>query len=404
MKNIFFIFVLFVISACLYSTIINVPADQPTIQAGINAAVDTDTVLVQPGTYVENINYNGKLVTVGSLFLTTQDTSYLSTTIIDGSSSGSVVTFENGEDSTTLLCGFTITNGFASEGGGIYCNGSSPSLENLTISGNTVSGTMYVYGGGIYCAESNPSLENVTISGNTASGSMYAYGGGIYCDWSSPSLQNVTITDNSNAMGTGGGIYCSNFSFPNLVNSIFWNNSPEEITLYMSSMVEITYSDIEGGYAGTGNIDADPLFVDAGNGDYHLTEDSPCIDAGDPASPLDPDGTTADMGAWFYDQGSAIEDNEIENVNSTLSNYPNPFNPETTINYQLPENGNVRLAVYNLKGQKVKTLVDKTLESGNHIVIWNGTDENNKSVSSGIYFYKIKTDNHEETRKMILMK
>ena len=96
MKTIYFVLVFFLFSTCLFSTIINVPADQPTIQAGIDAAVDADTVLVQPGTYVENINYNGKNITVASLFLTTQDTTYISQTIIDGNQTGSVVKFENG--------------------------------------------------------------------------------------------------------------------------------------------------------------------------------------------------------------------------------------------------------------------------------------------------------------------
>ena len=75
MKTLFFIFIFIIVFTCMYATIINVPADQPTIQAGINIAVDTDTVLVQPGTYVENIYYNGKLITVASLFLTTKNTS-----------------------------------------------------------------------------------------------------------------------------------------------------------------------------------------------------------------------------------------------------------------------------------------------------------------------------------------
>ncbi len=87
-----------------------------------------------------------------------------------------------------------------------------------------------------------------------------------------------------------------------------------------------------------------------------------------------------------------------------LCNYPNPFNPLTTINYQLSENCKVELVVYNLKGQRVETLVDETLESGDYSVIWDGKDDNCKSVSSGIYFYKLKTENNEEAKKMILMK
>ena len=108
------------------ANIINIPADYPTIQQGINSSIDRDTVLVQPGTYFENINFNGHNIVLGSLFLTTRDTSYIAQTIIDGNSSGSVVTFENGEDSTTVISGFTIQNGAGVDGGGIKCIGSNP--------------------------------------------------------------------------------------------------------------------------------------------------------------------------------------------------------------------------------------------------------------------------------------
>ena len=215
MKTLFSIFVFFILSTFLSATIINVPEDQPTIQAGINVAVDSDTVLVQPGSYVENINYNGKLITVASLFLTTQDTTYISQTIIDGDSIDNAVKFESEEDSTSVLCGFTIQNGLASYGGGIYCYESSPSLKNVTITGNT---TEYA-GGGIYCYESSPSLKNVTITGNTTE----YYGGGFYCYESSPSLKNVLITGNTTEY-YGGGIHCDESS-PSLENVTIIGNS-----------------------------------------------------------------------------------------------------------------------------------------------------------------------------------
>ncbi|MCK4653946.1 MAG: right-handed parallel beta-helix repeat-containing protein [Candidatus Cloacimonetes bacterium] len=328
-----------------------------TIQHGVNASSNTDTVLVQPGTYVENIIYNGKLIAVASLFLTTNDTTYISSTIIDGDSTESVVTFESGEDSTTVLCGFTIINGLGGgspdySGGGITCiNSSSPSLQNLTITGNsanyhgggiscwdysspslqnlTITGNSANYGGGIYCSNysnpslvnititgnsavesgggiscgnySSPSLQNVTITGNTASGGYLCGGGGIYCSGSSPSLENVTITGNT-VNNHGGGIYCRSDSHPVLINSILWGNAQMEIYIYISGSVTATYSDIEGGWTGTGNINADPLFIDPGNNNYYLLYISPCIDTGDPASPLDPDGTIADMGAYYFDR------------------------------------------------------------------------------------------------------
>jgi hypothetical protein len=89
-----------------------------------------------------------------------------------------------------------------------------------------------------------------------------------------------------------------------------------------------------------------------------------------------------------------------------LNNYPNPFNPETMISFDLTteHTENTELSIYNIKGQKVKTLVNKVLPAGKHSVVWDGKDDNNKSVSSGIYFYKIKAGNYQKVKKMVLIK
>lgn len=85
-------------------------------------------------------------------------------------------------------------------------------------------------------------------------------------------------------------------------------------------------------------------------------------------------------------------------------NFPNPFNPQTTIRFSLPADGAVNLEVYNIRGQKVKTLLNKTVEAGVHEVTWKGTDDTSKPVSSGIYFYKMNTPNDTNVKKMILLK
>lgn len=91
--------------------------------------------------------------------------------------------------------------------------------------------------------------------------------------------------------------------------------------------------------------------------------------------------------------------------NCMYGNYPNPFNPETTIRFSTTESTkNTEISVYNMKGQKVKQLVRGQLSAGQHSVVWNGTDENNKPVSSGVYFYKMQADDFIRTRKMILLK
>jgi len=180
---------------------INGTGDYTTIQEGIDNVIDSDVVLVLPGIYQENINYNGKNITVASLILTTQDSSYIDSTIIDGDYTGSVVTFEKEEDYRAILCGFTITNGSAEKGGGIKCYYTSPTLDNLIITENIAD-----YGAGVYIYDySNPNLSNVIISENSANNS----GGGIHCrDNSSISLSNVTICENT--AYNGGGICIMN--------------------------------------------------------------------------------------------------------------------------------------------------------------------------------------------------
>ncbi len=101
----------------------------------------------------------------------------------------------------------------------------------------------------------------------------------------------------------------------------------------------------------------------------------------------------------------SADDNQLVVTSYQLSNYPNPFNPETTIKFSIPQENKVELIVYNIKGQKVKTLVDKTMIPGRYSVIWDSKDQNGKPVSSGIYFYKLDIDGKiRKIRKMLLLK
>ena len=192
----------------------------------------------------------------------------------------------------------TISENSAYDGGGIYCTYSSPIISSSAITGNISE----YGGGGIYCSEnSSPAILNCMISGNT---SEYR-GGGIYCLWneSSPSITNCTITGNV-AEFRGGGIYSDRYSSPSITNCILWDDIPEEAYVSSGDPV-ITYSDIQGGWEGEGNIDTDPVFVKEDWGDYRLLWGSPCIDTGHPDL-LDRDGTRIDLGAYFFDQSREL--------------------------------------------------------------------------------------------------
>ncbi|MHC4864377.1 MAG: S8 family serine peptidase [Planctomycetota bacterium] len=197
------------------------------------------------------------------------------------------------DDSSPRLTNCTISqnaglgeNWGSGSGGGIHnAYYSNPRLTNCTISGNA-SGA----GAGIYnFFYSSPTITNCTISGNTSE-PVYSGGGGIYCSQdSNPILTNCTIRGNVTTEH-GGGIYCRDHSDPIIINCILWDNSPEQIYVRSGEIPFVTYySDVEGGWEGMGNIDADPVFVDANGPDniagteddnLRLSAGSPCIDAG----------------------------------------------------------------------------------------------------------------------------
>lgn len=160
--------IVFLIQALnLIADTIKVPQDIQTIQTAIDSSSNGDTVLVSPGTYIENVNFNGKSIALGSLFLTTGDTTYISQTIIDGNQQGCVVVLESGEDSTTVISRFTITNGYSYldslRGGGITCvNSSAATLTNLLVKENLVKSINGPFGGaGVLIREnSNVIIKN----------------------------------------------------------------------------------------------------------------------------------------------------------------------------------------------------------------------------------------------------
>ncbi|MFH2002027.1 MAG: exo-alpha-sialidase, partial [Planctomycetota bacterium] len=219
-------------------TVLRVPAQYATIQEAIYWAKDGDTVLVEPGRYMENIDFLGRAITVksaeGAMW-----------TFINGRQSGSTVTFANGEGEDSIIEGFTICNGSYGGGGGIYCDASSPTIVNNCIVNNWAT-----LGAGIFLYDSSPIITNNTLYHNMASTS----GGGLYVKNSNPFVRNTIIWNNTAPSGAG------------IVNDA---GSPS-----------VMYCDVQGGWTGTGNIDSDPLFVDSTVLDLHLLWDSPCRDEG----------------------------------------------------------------------------------------------------------------------------
>ena len=326
-----------------HTATITVPDDFLSIQAAVSGAVSGDTVLVRPGTYLENIDLAGKAISVVSEYGP-------GVTIIDGGSPldpayGSVVRFTSGESSSTVLRGFTLRNGTGtlsggtSFGGGVYCQGASPmiagnvieqnsagagggvgceSSASPTLYQNLIKGNSATDGAGIFCIDfSSPTMACTVIAGNTA----VNQGGGLAAIFhSSPELRSSTLTGNQ--ANEGGGLFCLSSCLPYITNSILWNNNAvtgKEAVVASSSWLTANYSDVEGGQAlvyvepgsnltwGVGMINDDPLFVSGQEGDWYLSQtaagqgsDSPCLHAG--SNPPSSICFSTDQGTVFLDQ------------------------------------------------------------------------------------------------------
>ena len=251
-----------------------VPSSYSTIQAAVNASVDGDTVLVSPGTYNETVSLNGKSIVLASLYLTTGDTSYINSTIIDGTGfvNQDVLSIQNGEDSTTYISGFTITSSTvynpqgrsavalsassqctldhliitgitsAGRGAGIFMNlGSKATVQSCTIENNTSNLT----GGGIIVENSELHLINSVVKGNV---SQNGNGGGIGCVQNAIVFISCSEIDGNRAPTTtfhGGGIYSRNAQFVSIINSVITNNEAEAGGgIYTNDSLIVTYTEI----------------------------------------------------------------------------------------------------------------------------------------------------------------
>jgi len=375
-----------------------------------------------------------------------------------GTDSGSGGGILNRAGSSPTLANLIFVNNYAEiSGGGMWSDRHcDPRLENVVFEGNSTAGT----GGGMYNSYNDPEFINVKFTGNSAD-----FGGGFYNDGGNatlvdvvfynniagtaggglyntgymnvPVLTNISFSDNS-AGGRGGAIFNDYESIPVMTNSILWGNVASEVgnEVFNSAngMPTISNSLIGGcggsgggwqpnmGTDGGGNIDDDPGFKGVHSPAHPLTvwSFSPVIDAGDnSAVPVGVTadilgnarfwgGGTVDMGAYEH-QGSptgVTDDPQQRSVEiAVYQNVPNPFNPQTTIAFDIPVRQGVQLRVFDLSGRLIRTLIDgEVVKPGRYEVVWNGRDGAGRQMASGTYFYRLEAGDYSETKRMLLVK
>ncbi len=360
---------------------------------------------------------------------------------VDDDGFGGGLFIENGNPT---ISNATIRDNHASGGGGMYKDEGSPALDHVTFELNSCDGlggglhdfggstqltnvrflsnTAGSGGGGMHTA-GNPFIVNTVFSDNTAGS-----GGGINTWGSFFSMVNCTFAGNTATSGAGA--MSNSFSAPVLTNLIMWGNTAPAIDRYKGTAAMISYSLIQGcggsgggwngayGTDGGNNIDSDPMFL---GDDWPATptsiySSSPALNAGDNSAvpgAVTTDlagnprihGGTVDLGAYECQGPATATSTPVAPESFALHpNVPNPFNPATTIHYDVPAGGgNVTLHIYDVAGRLVRTLVDDSQTAGQKTIGWNGTNNTGTRVASGVYFYRMKAPGFTQTRKMVLL-
>lgn len=420
-----------------------------TIQAGLDSCSTGDTVLVGPGVYNEN------LVWPSTQGIDLRSELGRDTTIIDGGGTGRVIQIITGVDSTTMISGFTIQNGDADHGAGIRCfDNSSPIITDNTITLNQAS----VNGGGIVVTNSSPIITGNTITGNTAD----TLGGGIACFfYSSPTITNNTITGNESSYG-GGGIGCYSYPSPIIADNTITGNTAEYagggIGFRLFSSPTITHNTIEGNTAprgggigcdssSSGTIDSCTISGNNGDGvccDYASSPVIYCCNIssntgygvrnldpgvtlnadsnwwGDSTGPYHPTTNPSGLGdsvsdyvdydPWLTDsvEWVGIEEHESSQTMTTyLQISPNPFTHRTQIGFTIQDSGytidEMTLKIYDAAGRLVKSF-RITPYALRNTLSWDGRDDQNRMLSSGVYFLKFETDDYSATEKLLFIR
>ena len=393
---------------------------------GINV-IDGPSFVLNNSIIINNSISGGTLRNGGGIYLSDNTNAVLTNCTIENNS----ISVSNSNNNST------------GRGGGIYAGGNL-TMNKCYISHNSIStSTSWVYqrtgtsiGGGIY-GNSELELNNCMIDSNFVSVTSGYYGtsrgGGIYSNgilfFYNSIISYNSVSGSVSSLSRGGsGIYCSISDFNNstvaynyyegirvasdsatVQNSIIWGNDLSQI----SGTAHVTFSDVQGGFPGIGNINFNPVFNSSDS--LIIVPGSLCIDAGDPNStyndvcfPPSLGTNRNDMGAHggpgacgWVEPITETEDEILSSVNQygLEQNYPNPFNPSTKIKFSIPEIGHVTLKVYDVLGNEIATLVNEEKQAGSYEIKFDATQ-----LSSGIYFYKLQAGDFVETKKMILLR
>ncbi len=336
----------------------------------------------------------------------------------DNGMGGAVYAFNTGGVDVTMTrftdCLF-IRNHCYGEGGAVkFSSDYNTEFLNCEFRENTCN-----YGGGAISGyyATGTTMVNCLFADNYT---MYANGGAVHTLGGGNVLYFTNCTMNNNTAVTGdGGAVSLAYATAYFVNTIVYQNNgmySDDVHVGWGSYADVYYCNMPmpDGAEGNYNINTNPMFADAANGDYRLAENSPNIDLGTDyivldghtLVDLDPSqycGTAPDIGYHEFCSTSGVQDDALT-VLKMNQNYPNPFSNSTSISYSLPADSFVSAKVFNLRGHEIKTVINANQAAGTNFVSWDGRNNSGHKVSQGVYFMRLQAGEEVSSVRMVLTK
>ena len=415
----------FLLATATEAAVVRVPDDHARVTDALVAASPGDTVQVGAGLYSPGAN--GEAF---PLFLGKNDLCLLgagaAVCTLDAGGAGSVIVTTAA--SGGRISGFTITGGSAFSGGGIrVATGEGPEIDHNVLWSNAAQTS----GSGIQVdgftapwihhnvlwenhdvdveAEGDPhGIQFATHAEGTVEHNLVGRGdsnGLLTASGSHPVVRNNIFFENGIPALRGRGICHFGDSTTVIAHNLLHGNVIAALLVGGMPPVNVSGADANGLSPTDGiyeNLDGDPLFLNAEASDWRLAPQSPAIDAGDPLSPPDPDGTTADVGPFYHDQEAGGVPDADPSVRALIS-FPNPFRAGTTLLFTTRTAGRVVVGVHDVEGRRVVDLMDAHREPGTHTIAWDGRVTSGRRAAPGVYYLKLDAGRGKDARKVVLL-